>query len=840
MHASLFISSVAEITKLDDTIEFNTYLKQRIKEAFNEDVSPAAIEIATDSANAFRDAQLALEFKTKLSIDSYKQKLTELKTKFKQVLFLLNLAKFKLDKQFAIDQALFYSLSEYPRKMDKEQLFAIVRKFVIEKPTADALISQLTSHIAGKEGEVRQFHQITDTSGVKVIEKNYSEVGDLSEMKNAICLITGPTGSGKTINIMKPTYESACKKGLKPIFINGSRALARSMLPKDDFRFYMHPSAYTAPGLLGVVFKTMLDEIFERFRTDSKLLLADEIENVYDLGTSEIAGDGSLEARITLNERMDEQVRKSETVLVADAMLSMNTFNRLKKLAKESGKKIYIYKPKVDVKRPTVTIMSEKANIAKTQAKLVQGQRVLVACDKCHNQTKSIFNARFEGFEVSGDSKVKIDAAFMQKNEAKELENPDKFADKYQLLFVNAAAKNGLSITHKEFRHTSLLTGGTDHPNDQLQYANRGRLTEEIYQSFNVANRKLPTNTDAVLTQMILQDKSDDFTVTEYNELMQNDTLRTIAERIAFKNKARKSYEFTTITMFKQNGYTVQYLDDNNYLRSDEEAGQNMIKNGEEIEAAARQQGIISATKINKERANELRSNGQFNSQKDKDELESFDIRHFYNVVDVEQSTFDFDSAGKGRSIIRNHRMAAGEVFGELLSDKFKSELVQKVYSIIRTNEEFNFSSAHGDLLHNFINYCELHVNTHKLKVKDVFFLVFPDAIIKKNSSVTIKNLLTQDFGMEIKNGKNENYDKKNGARSQRITKYALIPDELAGWLKHLNVKTTFISSELTNTRVKAAEANHYNKAKNQGLKVENQDSKNKNSSNEAIKQLVA
>lgn len=836
MNAQLLISSVPAIATLDSKIEFTENLVERIKEAFDMPLRAAEIEIVTDSANAFRDAKIALAHNTKLTIDREKISVTKMKTQFERAVFLLSLASFKSDEQYAIDRALYFSTNEYPRKTGKDQLFAKVRE-AVNQDKAEDLVSQLSIHIKNSQEEVRKFHQITDTAGVEVIETGYSDLGDLSK-KPGLYLLTGETGSGKSSGTMLPTFEAACLNRQMPMFLNGSRALAQSMLPAFDERFYKYAFAENAKGVLGVVYKMMLDENYEQHRDDSEVLLIDEVEDVLDLCTSTIAGDGSLKALKTLNDRLDIQIKKSSTVVVADAFMSMNTFNRMKKLAQESGKTIYICKPAAKGRKPTLTVMSKAANIEATQELLDQTHRVFGFCDASHNQTKSAFNATFKA--LSSDNSVQVDGAFMQTEKAQELSNTDGFADQYQLIFANSAAKNGLSITHNEFRHTSIFAAGTVAPNDLLQALHRVRHVESIFLSLGNTKRQLHINPIAVLASMIFKDRGDDFTTEAFESLMQDRTLKTIAERIAFKNQARQNYEFTTLTMFQQQGYSIQYLNSDGETRRGDAA----IRAGEEEEMTERRTGIIAANKINEDQAAQLRSGGDFNSQGHKNELESFDLRAFYIVEEVSHDLLEFDAAGKGRTTIRNHMMASGSVLGKSLDAQFRAQVVLEFFKIVKTNEDFQFSSAHGDKLHEFIKSGELKIGQHIRKVKDVFFDVFPSAAIKKNSSVTVKNILMQEFGMIAVDGEKENFYKENGKRSSRITKLALMTPELAKWLEHLNVEALELKSqELLAAKANVAKMRKTGQDINKVLNTKLQNYKlanDRQTFDEAIKQLTA
>jgi hypothetical protein len=781
MNVLLQLTRVAEIATSE--IRHTESLAQSIKEAFDLPLNPAQIEIHTNAKNAFQDAQTAFDFGVKLNINDKSQTLSKYTSRFDKALLLLSLAHLESEQTTAIDLAKYGALALVPAKMSKTTLFEKVRA-VLSKDKAQKLISKLDSYITEKQESVKQFHMVDENDkNVEIIEAEYTKLGDLSE-KPGIYLFTGPTGSGKSSGSMFPTFEKACDSWKMPLFINGSRALAQSMLPAFDRRFYKYAySEFRASGVLGVVYKIMLDETYKKHRKASEVLLIDEIEDVLDLCTATIAGDGSLADLKLLNERLDAQIKKSKVVVASDAYMSMNTFNRIKKLAKASGKKIYICRPKAKVKQAKVTVMTKAQNLAQTQTKLDQLQNVFAFCDASHNATKSTFNSTFRS--LNAKTSVQLDGAFMHTDKATKLSEPNEFAGRHQLIFANTAAKNGLSITREDFKTASLLAFGTAAPNDLLQASHRVRNVENIMLSFCNKAYKVSTNAKAILAEMIRKDQGDKFSLEAFNEMMKDETLKAIAERIAFKNTARQNYAFTVITMFEQQSYEVQYLNAND---EEEARGAELEKIGFQAEKESRETGIINAEHISEDTAESYRNSGEMNSMQKKYELASHDLRNFYNSDAVTQELLDFDSAGYGRKVIRNHMMSKGIVFGSSLDAKFKAEAVYKFFALVKTNSDFQFSSAHGDTVKEWVENGELQVGKHKAKVKDYFFKVFQTAKLTKNTAVMIKNILVKEFGMILENGAKENYENKDGVRTTRATKVAIMDEQVQHWLSKIQL----------------------------------------------------
>lgn len=756
---TLQLSRVAEIATSESSIQETKHLLNDISSAYERGLKASQIEIHTNKANAFEDAKLALQKKVKLFIDGENQKLSAKKNSFHTALYLYTLAMTSKQEKEAIKKIKFASLLLVPRRMRTEMLADEIRKVLAEEK-AETMIKVCSSFIEHMKNKVRKFHSIDENdSDVTVIEHDYSDLGDICESndRKELHLITGPTGSGKTVNTLLPTFEGACYDGKMPLFINGSRVLAAAMLNPDDPRYYRWAHIEKTKGVLGVVYKMMLDESYKDHRKDSKVLIIDEVEDVLDLCTQTIAGDGSLEALKLLNERLDTQVHKTPLVVVSDAMMSQNTFDRLKRIAKASGKKIFIHRPKVQAKNTKVTVMTDKQCSSKINEALSRLQNVFVYNDGSQDGKESKFNARYNSLKA--DNKAQVNAAFMHSIRAHELSNPASFADKHQVIFASPAAKCGLSIPNKSYKTSAIYGYGTSAPNDLLQAAHRARSTEEVFLALSIkGSSHCSANADRVLIDMILKDQKEDLSKASFNEMMKDKTLKMIAERIAFKNEARKYYEFTTITMFEQNGYKIEYLnEDRTSKNSHQKQGAKANESGAAIEKAERYAGIINAELIAEEVAMQRRADGDTNTQQRKFELENYDLRKFFNTEKVDTLLLDFDHSGRGRKQVRNHMMAKGHIYGTSLKDQFNALTVKTFFEMVSAGDDFKFTSEdQGAKIKAWVETGTLEIGEHTELVKDYFFRVFPNASFGNSTLTTLKDILDTEFGMTLKDCKDQ------------------------------------------------------------------------------------
>ncbi|MFT6907320.1 MAG: hypothetical protein ACJAS1_003998 [Oleiphilaceae bacterium] len=785
-----------------ENIHLAINLEQSIRSDLDLGLKANKITIHTNKINAFHDARIAIFRDTKLYIDAKKIPVTTFNTLFDKNLFLYSLARNETDERTSITNCQNASLKLYPMKMSKDELMNKVRSFQMTNSKKKTLLHSLNKFINVKQQEILKFHVFTEYAGVEVDLRPLNEVNDLDAPDYLTFLACGP-GVGKTVR-MKSLFNKECELHNESMWINGSRNLTNSFSSiKNDKRHYDRRwNESDTKGVYGVALRLLLNDNYHEIRKNSHCLFVDELEDVLDLLSSSIVGDGTLSDRIKVNNNLIRQLKSVSYAVLADAFPSKNTIEYLAKIAKECGKKFRIFTHTPDREKEIIKVMSPGLNDNLTKTLLQKNTRVFSFCDDKHKGV-SKFDARFDSITNKGNpdkyvnKSVKIDSAFTHTEQAKKLSDPDSFVDKYNLIFGNAAIKNGFSITHPDFKHVSLFLHGTNVPTDIMQVIRRPRNVQTIYLSSAIKDREHHTVADLILNNMLCQDLKNNFTRQKLEYLMNDETLQLIARRIAFKNEMRINYEFTLLTMLHQQGHPIEYIENKEQNREGNESyKQSLI----DIKASYHL-AMLATDLIGTHKANELQKRNKRISKVEQLQLESFELRRFYQVETLTQELLDFDNNGKGRLILKNHKMATGRVLGKSLHALFTAKLVQQTYAILHSNKDFKYSALTSFKLRDFIKNDTITIRKHKRKVSDIFSSVFPGFKENSDGISLAKNFLKNYFWLKDKKGTNDNFYAYDGTgnyqmntngnkiRKSRGTKIGVFPSQLSFWLRHLEIE---------------------------------------------------
>lgn len=787
----LFISPFKITVPKHAQLIITDYPFMAIKNAIEDKIKKKDITLIATNNSLFVYARTARYHQVKLQLGSKKVSLGN--TALAKSLFILNLASrkedIKLEKQKTL-KACVNSLS----RMSFETLEKIIKDKL--STTSNQFIIELKIHLEKIKAEAIKSVSISpNNKKVKFVNVDYKD--DLTHLVTmpGIHLFVGDRGTGKSELLMKMFKETYVNKRY-PIYMSASRALTEQLIG-NDIRHYKH--AYSEPlarAALGVILKLLLDDNYDELRAKSETLFIDEIEDVIDLSTSSIVGNGKLSDRKLLLQRWEEQILKSKSVIAADAFTSEYTVDWLYKLAKKCGKNIYVYPQESSFKKSKVKVMSYATNLAISRCSAISGDKFGCYSDGQHNKDKSIFDA--EVLSINGIKKenpkdkqeyiadhIQIDAGFSHSRSEQSLSDISKLADDKQIVFYNPALKNGVSILNPDYKLVSLLAHGTSAPNDLIQADNRFRFRDEIWLSFKKPERNLCTNPISILVNLVNKEFSDDLTQEMLHDMLNDVYLKRIASRIAFKNKMRQHYELTVLTIYKHLGHDIEFI---NNTDADKEGKQRLLESTEE-EEKIRDKEIMDAEKIVYIEANIIREMGAHASKQFKRQLKNYELRKFYHVSEVTPELLRF--ANKRNELILQMLLLA-EIPDQGLSieEQLKQQLIKRFLDVVKLHDgEFRYNNIDAKELHDLLVDGVITVGCQSHSAKKIFIDTFKLASLSKiNVISTVNSVLEKEFGIKPTPAK-----KKAGNRAYT----ANLSCEMKMWLEHIKREKSLLSNPL-------------------------------------------
>jgi hypothetical protein len=135
---------------------------------------------------------------------------------------------------------------------------------------------------------------------------------------------------------------------------------------------------------------------------------------------------------------------------------------------------------------------------------------------------------------------------------------------------------------------------------------------------------------------------------------------------------------------------------------------------------------------------------------------EVFSFYRIDNEIDKKlfKQTFSFDNNGLGRTKINNLSLAIrNDTNSDYYTSQGKSIIFKKLFECLEINKDLKgeFRKEHYDKFLDFIKNGKMIIGEKETYVAYVFNSLFPDVKIT-TSTWTVKNLLTKEFGLSIKN----------------------------------------------------------------------------------------
>lgn len=749
-----FIGRTSAPQAKDSTFTQTLDIRNSVLIALESHTSSKIIIASTDD-HAYEDAKVACQFKVKFHLNNVTTT-TSTKTQFEKALFVFEQAQSYSECKSAEEYMLGIMLETVPYTLRENQAIELIRQASNNKYKQD-IVNTFKTALKAEKDTIRATISISkDNKDVIFVDKKYGpELVQHIANTPGIHAIIGKVNAGKTSKVLMPAFEHFCEQGNTPILVNSSRALAASQLPWNDKRFYIKAlkSRKMPTGLLGVINTVLMTDDFAKERKASDVFMVDEIEEVLNHMTGAAVGEGTLEDMKLVRSRFDEQVRKSKTVIIADAFTSDFTISDLAELAKESGKQIFVYDQEGTREKPVVRVMSEEMNISKG-IQALETKKVPFFSDAKHNQMESKVNALIEAIKPAIKGKYSlIDSHFMQDDTtSKLLSNADKFASSMDAIFYNSAAKCGLSVQNGEYQQVHVFSHQTVAPNELIQAPGRFRDAKTVNLSFDKSYRRLlPQTAWAVLGDMMAKDYTpEQFTQEAQNELFDDPIVRKILARIEYKNKMKKNYKNKVLIMLEVLGYEIQFIENE---AKQVEVGKNAKKYGSETEKDLRYKGITKARKIDDVEYHKAIEGGTYNSQAVKNELENYALRKFYKQLKVTEELLDFDNIGQGRKAIANMKIARGDVqacTARNVNSIVKTTMIDKFFQLTNLSP-VNFGQYTKVEAEKFQHYLEadvIQVEEQTFTAKQAFTIAFPTAKINARAMSTVSSILKCSFAL--------------------------------------------------------------------------------------------
>lgn len=800
-----------------------TLLTDNIREALElslEENKPSDIIISTSGENVFDDAKLAIEKQIKVIVNDTLTKPSELKTVFKKNLFLFTIATAPTQTQEIKDRLVKASLRLVPQKMKIEELVSVLTNAANGTVSKISVIEAIQEEHKERVLNIRNMVSIAHDDSLIHVNKD-EDILEFIKNNPGVHFNTSDLGTGKT-EILKELFEHECNVGNFPIFVNSSRALSSSMTEENDPRFYMnavkgHFDIKTGrkivdiqKGIIGVTNTVFLSNDLQEQRGLCKTLLIDESEDVLDHSVGEAVNKGNLQDKINMDDRLESLFIGANNIVLSDGMPSMNTVEKIKKIAfnlvdKEVDKEvaktivndngefdtvyvtekviikekvampIYVHYRESEYKKPLIRLMSKDMAMNEAKEKIVAGEKVAIFNDASHNEKESVVNATIEALSpfIKGNYSL-VDGNFMSdKKKSLEMHNPNAFAAKNDVIFYNTAAKCGLSITDQDYKSVVALGHQTTSPTGLIQSFKRARPVETVDLYVDRTMRKMPLTELAILNSIMYSElMPTDITKEKQDEMWNDPKVMSVLKRMTHKNNMKDDYINTLLIMLDVLGYEVEMVEKD---ADKAKSGKDARKAGTEAEREIRVANVIAANKITEKEAKNLKDTSEFNSQENKNKLQSYNLRDFYNVEDVTEELMDFDNSGKGMACINNMDIARNKLEQSKNTSKFiKSEMIKKFFELteLDVNTFGSYSNVQSEAFQEFIFNESLKINDkHSITAKEAFEIAFPDCNLNKRSMSTVSSILTVMFKLD---------KPTKGGRSKGKTMYIAQPNEKA------------------------------------------------------------
>lgn len=643
------------------TIQCVTNFQHAIR-ALRRDNEKTHIWLVASPSESLQLYQLAIEKKLDGIIVEDKFFKLSTSTCFERALAQFALSRHEDDVLNIIEELVEEALFLTPVKVAYEEMLTTLRAAApaihLHQSPADELIeASFNERFNERKQQIKRFISVApDNPNVTFITVNYGAelISQMVDNPGVYCLVA-PMGSGKTRSVILPFFEQLCENGHYPLLAGAKRILMGSLVNDDRHykkarhRLVKHPDGQLplpVTGTAGVI-NTLFHDDFTELRAHSDTLLIEEYEDVQSHLVSRAIGvNGKLRDQAKLKSQLNDQIKKSRCVVIADAMLSDFSANEL---AKISGKPVYICHPTtVNEVKPNQILYyrSESLLIEKLHTLLSDEEKNIFTFSDCaNNENKSHFLTLANLFNKAARTSFIVDRRTSNTDDDMPyealLKNLDTELKKYQHVLISPVINSGVSIQNQHFTEVAALGYRTLMPNQLIQTLKRVRDAERIHLHLNLITTSDPAlffSRDELLTSAIAQDhKGNSNTKRLRQKYITDPAAIAILERMLFENQMRHDHANTVLTILEHLGYEIVYQPSD---KKKEKRGSELLKVAEREEAIIKQNTLTSATKQENETATYLEAKNT--------------LSQFYKVAtpQIPQDIVDFDNNGKGQKIL--------------------------------------------------------------------------------------------------------------------------------------------------------------------------------------------
>lgn len=708
-----------------------------------------SFDIATDRENAFSTAYTAKKFDVNLIMDGEIINFRNKNIKnLDKIIAHCKLAHGQKEVRSSAKMLTEELIGLVPSRMCMEDALAIISDTISGK-TGKLTAIEFEAKIKERDAAFIAHVSISDDADVERSNLAYGPelVQFILDNPVAIHILNGDMGTGKTKNVMLPVFENLCTNGSVPIYSAPRRSLAAATLSDDRHYHSCRNAQNIAPGVVGVV-NSLFDGRFDELLGRSSAILIDEFELHESHITSRAVGrKGTLQERGSLVSAVYKHIKEARYVILADAMFSQFSVERLSKL---TGKKIYVHRGTAEKRERDVTLCAENDNVTAALEAIYGGNKVAVFSDAPHNSDRSKFNEIYNTINAA-TSTLKIDGASAKEGVKDFFGRINEKVKAHEAAVISPVISSGVSLTG-HFSHVHFLGHETIDPLQLAQTLMRVRDSSSTSISINSNPRKHPTSKGMLLSNELQKElPAHRLTDKELRKYEENKSAELIIERMSYENQLMSDYANASIVILQHLGFNIK--------RQKKSVGETLgkieMKAGREMEKANRAAAIKSAPKLSKSEIGRI-NNKEVTTDADKYTIAANKISSFYRVEinKITDQLIEFDNHGKGRKLVNNHKALLTETSDQDRAEKVThNRFVRRVAELINI-EEGSYTASQAQQLYQFITSGFIEIGDRPISARSILVMLFPDVSVGKQPGALARNILAQGFGFGVKPGK--------------------------------------------------------------------------------------